>query len=99
MTWVLSGYTSGFEVMDPVKISSDEITFQSIRVPSDELFFPSNDGDEVIFERQKYRVAIRRGRGPITGYLWMVGENRWAGIEFCQREGSQEKLPSFLWVV
>jgi hypothetical protein len=99
MTLLLSGYESGFEVMDPVKISSDEITFQSIRVPSGELFFPSNDGDEVIFERQKYRVAIRRGRSePVTGYLWMVGENVWAGIEFRQREESQEKRPSFLWV-
>lgn len=92
MTWVLSGNITDIEALQPVMVSANKIIFRD------------EGGDEVIFERQKYRVAIRRGRGPITGYpitgyLWMVGENRWAGIEFCQREGSQEKLPSFLWVV
>jgi hypothetical protein len=79
---------TGIEELQPVRVFANEIVFQD------------KDGDEVIFERQKYRVAIRRGRSePITGYLWMVREHGWTGIEFCQREGSQEKLPSFLWML
>lgn len=92
MTWVLSGNITDIEALQPVMVSANKIIFRD------------EGGDEVIFERQQYRVAIRRGRGPITGYpitgyLWMVGENRWAGIEFCQREGSQEKRPSLLWIL
>jgi hypothetical protein len=96
MTMALSGYMSGYEFLVHFRVSSDEITFRSARVPFGKI---KKGGGEVIFERQKYRVAIRRGCGPIAGYLWMVGENRWVGIEFYQREGSQEKLPSFLWML
>lgn len=87
---------TGIEELQPVRVLANEIIFRSARVPFGKI---KKGGGEVIFERQKYRVAIRRGRGPITGYLWMVGENRWVGIEFYQREGSQEKLPSFLWML
>lgn len=88
MTLLLSGHMSSERFMNPVKMSSDEITFQD------------KGEDEIVFERQKYRVAIRRGYGPITGYLWMVGENRWAGIEF-RRQGRhgkkfRKKRPGFL---
>lgn len=89
MTRVLSGNTTDSEVLQPVRASANEIVFQD------------KDGDEVIFERQQYRVAIRRGRSePITGYLWMVGKDVWAGIELRRRRSRGKKFrgkqPDFL---
>lgn len=89
MTWMLSGNTTDSEVLQPVRASANKIIFQD------------ENGGEVIFERQKYRVAIRRGRsGPITGYLWMVKKNAWAGIEVRRRRSRGkkfwEKQPDFL---
>lgn len=90
MTWALTGNMTSNEKLQPVMVSANKIIFRD------------EGGDEVIFERQQYRVAIRRGRSePITGYLWMVGENRWAGIESRWQEnyGGKfwKKRPSFLW--
>ena len=89
MTWMLSHNTTDREVLQPVRVSANKIIFQD------------ENGGEVIFERQKYRVAIRRGRsGPITGYLWMVKKNAWAGIEVRRRRSRGkkfwEKQPDFL---
>lgn len=89
MTRVLSGNTTDREVLQPV------------RVPANKIIFQDENGGEVIFERQKYRVAIRRGwSGPITGYLWMVEKNAWAGIEVRRRRSRGKKFwgkqPDFL---
>lgn len=89
MTRVLSDNTTDSEVLQPVRASANEVVFQD------------KDGDEVIFERQQYRVAIRRGRSePITGYLWMVKKNTWAGIELRRRRSRGKKFwgkqPDFL---
>ena len=89
MTWVLSGNITDIEALQPVMVSANKIIFQD------------ENGGEVIFERQKYRVAIRRGwSGPITGYLWMVEKNAWAGIEVRRRRSRGKKFwgkqPDFL---
>lgn len=89
MTWVMTYNVTSTEKLQPVRVSANEIIFQD------------DNGGEVIFERQQYRVAIRRGRSePITGYLWMVKKHAWAGIELRRRRSRGKKFwgkqPDFL---
>jgi hypothetical protein len=89
MTWVMTYNVTSTEKLQPVRVSANEIIFQD------------ENGGEVIFERQQYRVAIRRGRSePITGYLWMVKKHAWAGIELRRRRSRGKKFwgkqPDFL---